>query len=69
MIAPEEIVNAIRSDESVGRGSCSSFDEAYTDSELVEYFTQRKCQTTEDVLNLAYNVESVQFERLRESYR
>ena len=33
----EDVIVAIRSDKRLGRGSCSTFDECYTDSELREW--------------------------------
>ncbi len=38
-------VDAVRADEQVGRGSCSSVDECMTDAELAEYLDSRGATT------------------------
>lgn len=58
----EELVRIIRSDDKVGRGSCSTLDECYGDAELVEKFghlTSRRA-----VLRAAYASEDLQIDRM-----
>jgi hypothetical protein len=49
----QDIIQAIRSDEIVGRGTCSEVDECHTDDELVEAFgrtrTGRLCSPAQAV--------------------
>lgn len=59
----QDIIQAIRQDKTVGRGTCSVFDEAYTDNELVEYFRECECESIKAVLRLAHRVEGVHAER------
>ena len=50
----EEMIEAVRSDEKVGRGSCSTIDETYTDAELAELIG--KCRTTAGAVRAARKV-------------
>ena len=63
MMTDQEIVDTIRNDPKVGKGSCSVFDECYTDEEIVEYFSIYGHLNTKIVLDLAYHVEDVHISR------
>jgi hypothetical protein len=45
--AQRAMVEAVRNDPKVGRGTCSIFAEAYDDGELVEYFERNGLETPE----------------------
>lgn len=48
-----EMVSAIRSDSVIGRGTCSTIDEAYTDAELIEFITDHGCRSAAGAVKTA----------------
>ena len=55
-------IEAIRSDEKVGRGSCSSIDECLTDAELAGLLRQWKVTTVAQAVAAARNDEQIRNE-------
>ena len=55
-------VEAIRSNERVGRGTCTTIDEAYTDNELVEALDEAKAITVEKAVAWAIENEGLRIE-------
>lgn len=43
-------VKAVREDPEVGKGSCSTFDECYTDEELSAWLDDRRIGSTEEAV-------------------
>lgn len=61
------IVDAIRADVKVGVGSCSTFDECYTDEEIVEWARESNISTPEEALKFAREIEGIHWERVDEA--
>jgi hypothetical protein len=61
MATKAEMIEAVRKDPNVGRGSCASIDECYTDDELWEDILQG-CTTTEGAVKAAYEREGLRRE-------
>ena len=59
----DERIEAIRNDAMVGRGSCSSVDECYSDSELLELFSEDNISTPRKAVEWARNSETLWLER------
>jgi hypothetical protein len=55
-------VKAIRSNERVGRGTCTTIDEAYTDNELVEALDEAEAITVEEAIAWAIKDEGFRIE-------
>ena len=55
-------VEAIRSNERVGRGTCTTIDEAYTDDELVEALNEAEVTTVEKAVAWAIENEGLRIE-------
>ena len=55
-------VEAIRSNKRVGRGTCTTIDEAYTDNELVEALDEAKAITVEKAVAWAIEDEGFRIE-------
>jgi len=55
-------VKAIRSNERVGRGTCTTIDEAYTDNELVEALDEAEAITVEEAIAWAIKDEGLRIE-------
>lgn len=53
-----QMVEAIRGDEKVGRGTCSVIDECYTDAELTDFVVGAKCKTIKAAVKAARGVQS-----------
>lgn len=67
MIMTEEMtamIEAIRSNKLVGRGSCSSVDECFDTLELVEALERDKITTPEGAIKWAIELEDLQMERM-----
>ena len=60
-IAPERIVEAVRGDEIVGRGTCSVIDECWTDDDLVVEFA--KCREVRHVIAAARRIHTSWLDR------
>lgn len=56
-------VKAIRDDELVGKYSCSSIDECWTDEELIKHFDGAKISTIEAALGWALEQERMHLEQ------
>jgi hypothetical protein len=52
-----ERIEEVRSDISVGRGTCSLINEAYTDEELVTLFTEAKVTNKEEARRAAIDTD------------
>jgi len=50
MMNDQEVVDTIRNDSRVGKGSCSVWDECYSDQELIKYFHGYSCVTIHQTL-------------------
>ena len=61
----KELIEAIRSDRLIGRGSCSSIDECFDDEELWELLSQGECTTVREAIRLARESEAL----LRNTWR
>jgi len=55
----QDIVKAIREDKMVGRGSCSTIDEAYTDEELIEALMDDDIKTVKQGIRWARKTEKI----------
>jgi hypothetical protein len=55
-------VEAIRSNERVGRGTCTTIDEAYTDSELIDALDKAEVTTAEKAVVWAIEDEGFRIE-------
>ena len=55
-------IEAIRNDAMVGRGSCSSLDECYSDSELLELISEDNISTPRKAVEWARRRASLQVE-------
>jgi hypothetical protein len=55
-------VEAIRSNKRVGRGTCTTIDEAYTDNELVEALDEAEAITVEEAIAWAIEDEGLRIE-------
>ena len=53
------MVAAVRADPKVGRGSLSSIEECFEDSELLELFTLEGAETAEAAVKAAYEREGI----------
>lgn len=58
-----KLVEAIRSDSKVGRGSCSSIDECWSDEDIKESLTEFDCSTIEEAIKWAYETEGLRLEQ------
>jgi hypothetical protein len=56
----EQMIEAVRKDPNVGRGSCASIDECYTDEELWEVI--KDASTEAEAVKAAYEVEGLRLE-------
>lgn len=57
-----EMVEAVRCDKLVGRGTCTVIDEAYTDEELADMLSERKIRSTSGAVRTARAVERLRAE-------
>ena len=57
------MVDAIREDRNVGRGTCSTIDECMDDSEIMEDLARENITTCDGALVWAYNLEGLQMEK------
>ena len=55
----DERVKAIREHELIGRGSCSTIDECYSDADLVELFDTYNVKTPQEAIAWAIKQESL----------
>lgn len=58
-----ELVAAIRADKLVGRGSCTSVDECWTDEDLTEYLARDDVTTVEGAVRWARESEGLWLEK------
>ncbi len=58
----QPLIDAIRNDPKVGRGSCTSVDECFDDSDLVELFEREGITTPEAAVKAAYEIEGLRLE-------
>ena len=58
----EALVKAVRADERVGVGSCTSIDECYTDEELAQWFAEEGITTPEAAVAAAHEREGLRLE-------
>lgn len=58
-----DLVKAIRSDKLVGRGSCTSVDECWEDSELIEALERANITTIDGAVRWARNQEGMFLEQ------
>ncbi len=56
-------ITAIRNDHRIGRGSCSSIDECYSDRDLVQELDEAGADTPEAALAYAYESEGLWLEK------
>ncbi len=56
-------VSAVRADELVGLGSCTSMDEAFTDEELAAHMNYMGVTTTEEAIREARDMEELWLEQ------
>jgi len=61
-MADAEMVEAIRADALVGRGSCSAVDECYDDKELAEQLAEENIATVEGAIKWARDLEQLHLE-------
>jgi hypothetical protein len=61
-----ELVEAVRTDDKVGRGSCSAIDECYSDDELAAWLTVRRICTPKKAVAEARADQALFEERQRE---
>ena len=59
----EEMVKAVRADSRIGRGTCAVIDECWEDSELVDHFKNRGCETPEQAVAEMHEIEGLNRER------
>jgi hypothetical protein len=57
-----DLINAIRSNELVGRGSCSTIDECMTDSEIAAALQDDGVKTVKGALKWALDIEGLAIE-------
>ena len=57
------LVNAIRTHEKVGRGTCTTIDECYSDEELRTVLEEDEVKSTEDVIRWALEIEGIRIEQ------
>lgn len=55
----QAMVDAVRKDPKIGRGTCSTVDECYTDAEIVEIIRDGKVETIDALLTSLYSLENV----------
>lgn len=60
-----EMVEAVRADNTVGRGTCSPIDECYSDRELKEFL--QGCRTTGGAVKRAKQAHSVWADRMADT--
>lgn len=63
----QEIIDAVRSDRTIGRGTCSSVDECYDNSELVAEFHEYGKSLRQFILFLK-KIEKIRQERINDTY-
>lgn len=63
MATMQEMVAAIRADKLVGRGSCTSVDECWTDEDLAEYLARDDVTTVEGAVRWARESEGLWLEK------
>lgn len=61
------LVAAVRADPRIGRGSCSSIDECYTDEEIIEVIRAEPLLTKDQVLSHFFQVEGLRVEQMNEA--
>tara|TARA_B100000131_G_C18002697_1_gene567152 strand:+ start:381 stop:698 length:318 start_codon:yes stop_codon:yes gene_type:complete len=57
LAAADPRVIIIRKDKNLGSGSCTSIDECWSDSEILEFLDENKITTTKEALSWAYEQE------------
>ena len=58
----EELIQAVREDRRVGRGSCTRIDECFSDDELWEAIL-KECTTVEGAVKAAHEFEGLKLEQ------
>lgn len=61
-----EMIEAVRRDSKVGRGTCSSIDECFSDKELEVFLMDHKCDTVRGAVKAARWSEGLWEERAAE---
>jgi hypothetical protein len=56
------LVEAVRTDPNVGRGTCTNIDECFSDDELFEDLL-KDCKTPEEAVKAAYEFEGLKLEQ------
>lgn len=68
----EQAFNLVRESEELGRGSCSTVDECFSDEELIEdieeYFEDTPFETAQDYFKFSLRVENIRSERENEYF-
>lgn len=59
----QSLIDAIRSDPKVGRGTCASIDECWDDEDLLEVFKEDKITTPEEAVTWARKLEGLFLEQ------
>jgi hypothetical protein len=64
-MTPEEkkLVEVVRSDPKIGRGTCAMIDECWEDEEIVEIIREHKLETADALLDALYEAENIWRER------
>ncbi len=55
----QEMVDVVRKDPKIGRGTCSTVDECYTDAEIVEVIRDEKIASADALLTSLYSMENI----------
>lgn len=55
----QKMVDAVRADPKIGRGTCSTIDECYTDEEVVEVIRRENIPDANGLLDSLYQSENI----------
>ena len=62
-VSTEAMMEAVRSHPKIGRGSCSTIDECFSDKELIEALQENGCKTEAEAVNFALEYEGLRIEQ------